>query len=263
VKYDLPAAIRDIRSKINPDSKIHIIAHCIGSVAMSAALASEQITGISSFISNSVSFTPQVPKIAAFKLKIAPFFLDNIFKYPYLSPQIPYMPGNSFAKWLSVLQNLFRKECKEPACHMASFMWGWGFPAPYQHKNLHPLTHKRIKDLFGATTTYYYRHISKMISCGESIPFDRKGDFYHLPKSYLQELSKVLLPPTLFIAGNENKIFPGSNKKSFEEIKKINPLQNIHFQEIDGYGHQDIFIGKNSAIDVFPTMIDFLNKHRS
>jgi len=263
VKYDLPAAFQRIREELPENTNIHVIAHCIGSVAMSAALSSEMVSGIKSFISNSVSFTPQVHKIAKFKLKVAPFFLDNIFRYPYLSPQIPYMPGNSFAKWLSIFQSLVRRECKEPACHMASFMWGWGFPAPFEHKNLHPLTHKRIKDLFGATTTYYYRHISKMIKNRESVPFHREKDFYHLPESYLQNLVNVELPPTLLVSGNKNKIFPLSNKLSFEEIKKISPNQNIDYREIEGYGHQDIFIGQHAAEDIFPTFINFLNKNRA
>jgi triacylglycerol lipase/cholesterol oxidase len=230
---------------------------------MSAALSSKMVSGVKSFISNSVSFTPQVHKIAKFKLKVAPFFLDNIFRYPYLSPQIPYMPGNSFAKWLSVFQSLIRRECKEPACHMASFMWGWGFPAPFEHKNLHPLTHKRIKDLFGATTTYYYRHISKMIKNRESVPFQREKDFYDLPESYLENLMNVKLPPTLLVSGNKNKIFPLSNKLSFEKIKKISPNQNVDYKEIEGYGHQDIFIGQHAAEDIFPTFINFLNKNRA
>ncbi len=262
VQYDLPAAFAKIRSVVPEDTNIHVIAHCIGSIAMSAALSAQKVTGIKSFISNSVSFTPQVPAIAKLKIKIAPFFLDNIFRYPYLSPQIPYMPGHSFAKWLSIFQSLIRRECKEPACHMTSFMWGWGFPAAYEHKNLHPLTHKRIKDLFGATTTYYYRHISKMIKNKESIPFQRKNDFKDLPKSYLQNLKDVTLPPTLFISGNKNKIFPESNKLTFEQISKISPQQEISFKEIDGYGHQDIFIGEKASEDVFPTFIEFLNRNR-
>jgi hypothetical protein len=28
-----------------------------------------------------------------------------------------------------------------------------------------------------------------------------------------------------------------------------------------GYGHQDVFMGRDSARDVFPWMVDFLRRH--
>jgi hypothetical protein len=27
------------------------------------------------------------------------------------------------------------------------------------------------------------------------------------------------------------------------------------------YGHQDVFMGKNNHIDIFPRLLEFLNKH--
>ena len=45
-------------------------------------------------------------------------------------------------------------------------MWGTGFPALYSHENLHPVTHRRGGDLYGATSLNYYRHVSRMIRAG-------------------------------------------------------------------------------------------------
>lgn len=261
-KYDLPEVLEAIKNEIGDKYHYHIVSHCVGSISTAASLASGQLTGIKSWVANSVSFTPQIPFMAKMKIKLAPFFLDNIFRYPYLSPQIPYLPGFGFAKWISLMERLIRKECDEPACHMVSFMWGWGFPGAYQHENLHVLTHRRIKDIFGATTTSYLRHLGKMISKKETIPMKREKEFYHLPESYLENLKVIDLPPTLLIAGSENRIFPGSNKLSFESIKSFSPNQNITYQEFKNYGHQDIFIGKNSDKDIFPSIIKFLKSNR-
>lgn len=261
-KYDLPEALKQIKNLIGEDCNYHIISHCVGSISAAASLSSGQLSGIKSWIANSVSFNPQIPKLAYLKISFAPFLLDNIFRYPYLSPQIPYLPGFGFAKWISLMERLIRRECDEPGCHMVSFMWGWGFPAAYEHKNLHVLTHRRIKDIFGATTTSYFRHLRKMIKLKETVPYQLKEQFYDLPKSYYQSLKHHTLPPTLLIAGKENRIFPGSNKLSFNRIQKDFPGQEIKYLEFEGYGHQDIFIGKNSATDIFPSILDFLNKHR-
>jgi triacylglycerol lipase/cholesterol oxidase len=232
-------------------------------LCVAASLSSGQLTGIKSFYSNCVTFTPKIHPIAKAKITLAPFFLDNILGYAYLSPQIPYMPGLGFGKFLSILHKMLRHECNEPACHMVSFMWGWGFPAAYQHENISEVTHRRVKDLFGATSTSYYRHLGLMARKQESIPYKKENQFFDLPDSYLMNLKNIDLPPTRLVAGAKNKIFPGSNKLTFQKIQEIAPHQNVEYIEFENYGHQDIFIGKNSAEDIFPSIIEFLNKYRS
>ncbi len=260
-KYDIPETIEYIKSQYDEDINIHLVAHCIGSVCASAALSSGQLEGVSSFISNSVSFTPVVPLPVRIKLKLAPFFLNYVFMLPYMSAQAPYFPTPSPLKLLPILHKLLRHECNEPSCHMVSFMWGWGFPACYEHENLSEITHRRLKDLFGATTTSWYRHISKITKLQELVPYKQEKQFYELPDSYLNNLKEVELPPTLFFSGTKNKIFPGSNKQTFESIQKSFPQQNIEYQEFPGYGHQDVFMGKNSAEDIFPSLLSFIKRN--
>lgn len=262
-KYDIPCAISEIKKIVGESVDIHIVAHCVGSLSVAASLSSGQLEGIKSFYSNCVTFTPKIHPIAKFKISIAPFFLDNILGYAYLSPQIPYMPGIGFGKFLALLHRMLRHECKEPACHMVSFMWGWGFPAAYEHENISEITHRRVKDLFGATSTSYYRHLGKMARAQETLVYRNEKEFFNLPPSYLMNLKNVNLPPTRLVAGAKNKIFPGSNKLTYERIQEIAPHQDVEYIEFENYGHQDIFIGKDSATDIFPTILEFLNKHRS
>ena len=145
--YDIPKAFETIRQKVGDDKNIHVIAHCVGSMAFMASYSSGLVDGISSIISNSVSLTPKVRWQAKLKITVAPFLIEYIFGYPYLSTKMPYFPGPGFGRWIWWMERLIRRECKEPACHMASFMWGWGFPACYEHENLHPVTHRRLSDL--------------------------------------------------------------------------------------------------------------------
>lgn len=256
-KYDLPRAIEVIKKMTSNDVKIHIIAHCVGSLAGMCSVAAGHTKNIASFISNSVSLTPKVRWQSRIKLLLGPTVLGTIFGYPYISPRMPYMPGARFGKWLYWMERSIRHECKEPSCHMVSFMWGWGFPAAYKHENLHPTTHRRLQDLFGGVGFHYYRHINKMLSKKQAVEFNDPE------KSYLEMAKKADLPPILFISGSENLIFPNSNKTTYEELKKANLKSKIEYFEIKNYGHQDVFMGKRAHLDVFPKLVEFLNQYKA
>jgi triacylglycerol lipase/cholesterol oxidase len=259
--HDIPAALAVIREKLGAEVKIHVIAHCVGSLGLFASVAAGFSKNLASIISNSVSLTPRVPWLARLKLLLAPGLIEYVLRYPYISPQIPYMPGPGFGKWLFWMERLIRRECREPACHMVSFMWGWGFPAAYVHANLSPVTHRRLKDLFGGTAVHYFRHISRMVKAGESLPYRREGAYRELPESYLGNLKQIELPPTLFVSGARNLIFPGSNRESYERVKALRPEAPVEYLELPNYGHQDVFMGKNCDREVFPALLAFLQKN--
>lgn len=255
-KNDVPKAIEFIRQTCGEDVKIHVVCHCVGSLALMASLAGGHIKGIASIISNSVSLTPKVRWQAFIKMMLGPEILEYLFGYAYVSPRMPYFPGPGFGKWMYWMERGIRHECKEPACHLVSFMWGWGYPAAYSHRNIHPTTHRRLADLFGGTSFHYYRHIRKMLFAKASVSFDKKTN-------YLNECQKIKMPPTLFISGSENNIFPGSNKTTYEALKKGPNASQVHYLEFSGYGHQDTFMGQYCHIEVFPKLLEFLNKQKA
>lgn len=261
-QFDIPAAIQKLRQTAGTDVRIHVIAHCVGSISFMSSLSTGLVDGITSVISNSVSLTPKVHLAARLKILFAPNLVEYVLRWPYVSPKIAYMPGPGFGKWLPWLQSLYHRECREPACHMVSFMWGWGFPAAYEHDNLSPLTHRRLVDLFGATAMHYYRHIHRQLAKKQAVPYDRKGLFAELPESYLDAACKADLPPILFVAGSNNNIFLNSNEVTYKHLKDNNPKARVEFRLFQGYGHQDVFIGKTCDRDIFPHFITFLNKHR-
>ncbi|MNL12611.1 hypothetical protein D3C87_1334830 [compost metagenome] len=149
------------------------------------------------------------------------------------------------------MERSLRSECKEPACHMLSFIWGWGFPAAFNHRNIHPVTHRRLMDLFGGTNFHFHKHIRKMLLEKESISWDGNTN-------YLEEIQKRDLPPTLLVSGSENQIFPGSNRLTHERLGAGPHADKVQYQEFAQYGHQDIFMGQFSHTEVFPKILEFL-----
>lgn len=251
-KYDIPLAVKYLKKTLGEDVQISIISHCVGAMSVMSSVAAGYTTGVHRVVANSVSLNPKSGFIALLKLILGPFLFQNILGYPYLSPKMPYMPGFRFGKWIYWFSRLVRWECREPACHMLSFMWGFGYPVAYKHKNLHVKTHRRLYDLFGGTSFEYYRHIRKMILRKKSVSYSANPQEI----DYFDQMKSRKNISLLLTSGSDNLIFPKSNIETYQRLKE--DLPNMRYFEIPDYGHQDVFMGKRSFVDYFPVLVRFL-----
>jgi cholesterol oxidase len=258
--FDFPAAIETIRREVG-DKRIHVICHCLGSVSFTMSLFGKAVEGITSTIANSVSLAPRVPRWSRVKLGFAPFFIEYVMGFPYVSPRWSEETGITRGKIFSKLVSAAHRECDVPACHMLSMMWGTGWPALYSHENLADVTHRRGGDLYGATSMHYYRHVRKMVDSGNRAvkmePGNHKYD--RLPDDYMQ-YAREIETPVLFMTGATNRVFTTSNVLAYKRLQKIVPGRH-ELHVFQGYGHQDVFMGKDVAVDVFPRLLQFLQKH--
>lgn len=258
--FDHPAAVAKIREYIG-DRRLHVICHCLGSASFTMSLFGKAVTGITSVIANSVALTPRVPSWSKVKLRFAPFLVEYVLGFPYLNPRWSEDPGLTRGKIFSSIVSAFHQECDVPACHMLSLIWGTGWPALYSHENLHEVTHRRGGDLYGGTAVHYYRHVRKMVNArNRAVKYDPNDSTYDsLPNDYL-EYAKDIQTPVLFMTGENNRVFTDSNILCHQRLEAIVPGRHeLHI--FPNYGHQDVFMGKNCDRDIFPRLVEFLNKH--
>ncbi|TFI53376.1 alpha/beta fold hydrolase [Mastigocladus laminosus UU774] len=260
--FDHPAAIAKMREHIG-DRRIHVICHCLGSVSFVMSLFAKAVTGISSVIANSVALTPRVPNWSQVKLTFAPFLVEYVLGIPYINPRWSEDPGLTKGKIFSQAVSAFHHECNVPACHMLSLMWGTGWPALYSHENLHDVTHRRGGDLYGGNGLHYYRHVRKMVKNNNTaVKFEPNNPKYdRLPNNYF-EYAEEIETPVLFMTGDRNHVFTDSNIVCHQRLEQIVPGRH-ELHVFPGYGHQDVFMGKNVHVDIFPRLLQFLNKQRS
>jgi cholesterol oxidase len=144
---------------------------------------------------------------------------------------------------------------------MLSLMWGSGDPALFNHANLLPVTHDRLGDLFGGVDVHYYRHVHKMVVNGNTaVRYDTRNPRYAgLPDDYLAQAAAIETP-LLLIQGQDNRVFADSNIRCHQRLEQLAPGRH-RLQVFPGYGHQDIFMGKDVAADIFPHLVSFLREH--
>ena len=261
--YDNPAAIAKIRQVLGPDVRIHIISHCLGALSVCMSLFAGTINGIHSVIANGVSLTPRVGKAALAMLTVGPFVAENIAGFEYLNPNWSVEPAPPLGKLLAKAVSLMHHECDVPACHMTSFMWGYGHPVLFHHANLDDVTHRRTGDLFGGSGMQYHRHIRKMVKSNfTAVKYAPEDVRYRsLPDNYLQNAAQITTP-MLLVAGQENGVFLDSNIICHQRLEKIVPGRHA-LELIPDYGHADVIIGKNAALDIFPRFLKFLKANQN
>jgi cholesterol oxidase len=67
--------------------------------------------------------------------------------------------------------------------------------------------------------------------------------------------------PVAFIHGEDNRfILPSGSAKTYSELKKLNGEKLYTRHMIPGYAHMDCFIGKNAHRDVFPIILEELER---
>lgn len=258
--YDYKPTLALMRKQVG-DKPIHVISHCLGANSFTMALFARVIDGVSSVIANSVSLTPRVPTWSKVKLILAPNTVEYVLSLPYLNPAWDNDPYFTRGKLFAKLVDLLHRECNVPACHMLSLMWGTGRPALYSHKNLADVTHRRGGDLYGATSMNYYRHVRKMVEAGRAVKYSNDPRYAALPDDYFA-YAKEIETPVLFMTGDNNRVFSNSNIVCYERLQNIAPGRH-ELHVFPGYGHQDPFMGDRVDRDIFPRLLEFIEKHRT
>jgi len=256
--YDHPAALRELRRHVG-DRRVHVIAHCLGSLSFMMSLFGGRLPDIASVTCNSVALTPRVPAWSRVKLRFGPAVLQYLLGVSSLDPRSAISPVLTRDWALARLVSLAHRECDVSACQMLSFMWGSGHPAMYEHDNLLPVTHERMADLCSSCGLNYDRHVARMVRAGHAVQY-RPGDPRHrdLPDDYLALAAKVTTP-ILLLTGDRNRVFTDSNIVCYEILSKISPGRQ-ELEILPGYGHLDPIVGKDSHVDVFPRICQFLKQ---
>ncbi len=259
--FDHPAAIAAVRRAVGEGKRIHVICHCLGSVSFMMSLFGKAVTDIRSVIANSVTLTPRIPTWSKVKLTAGPFLCENLLGIEYMNPYWRHEPGLSAGKMIGWLVSAFHRECESPECHMLSFMWGTGFPALYSHENLLDVPHRRGGDLYGGVYVHYYRHVLKMVkSNNTAVKFESGNPKYHsLPDDYFAHATEIETP-VFFMTGQQNHVFTDSNIVCHQRLEQIVPGRH-QLHVFPKYGHQDVFMGKNVHVDIFPRLLEFLNQN--
>lgn len=261
VALDNLAAVARIRTLVGEARKLHVVGHSLGALSVSMMLAHTGGAGIASAVVNGAGLVPHGNRFSTLKLLFGPDLFEGLLGVDYFNPRWGHQTAGKLPRLIARLISIGHTECDVPACHLLSFQWGAGRPVLYRHENLLPDTHGRIGDLFGGASFGYHRHVRDMIRAGgravkRTPEAPRHAD---LPADYLDRATAIRTP-MLLVAGQENALMQDANVRFFEVLRR-EPAVPHELLVVPGYGHCDIFMGKDVHRDVFPRLVAFLRRH--
>jgi alpha/beta hydrolase fold len=250
--YDHPAAVRYVLAQTGADS-LKAVVHCQGSTSFVMAAVAGLLPGVSLIVSNAVSLHPVLPPLS--RLKIGPLRSAIQAVTPGLNPAWGDSPDSAFARLVRALVELTHHECDNRVCHMVSFTYGSGHPALWSHANLDDATHDWLRYEFGKVPMSFFAQMHASERAGQLVSVTKRPG--------LQERYADSAPKTdarfVLVAGAQNRCFlPASQVRTHEFLQLHRPGKDSLYV-LPGYGHLDVFLGKDAHADVFPMLLGELN----
>lgn len=247
-RYDHPAAVRKVVEETGHD-EVKAVIHCQGSTSFAMSAAAGLVPQVTTIVSNAVSLHPVVPRWSRFKLNVAVPLLGTITRY--MSPAWGLEAPSLMAKAVTTAVRLTHHECDNTVCRMVSFTYGAGYPALWSHENLNDETHDWLQQEFADVPMRFFRQMARCVRHGGLVAYE---DLPGLPTDYTAGPPKTDARWVL-LAGEDNRCFlPESQVRTFDYLNGVEKdRHSLHV--LAGYGHLDVFMGRNAAEDVFPIIL--------
>lgn len=247
---DHPEAVNYVRRATGAET-VQAMVHCYGSnTFFMAMLAGMQ--GVRSIVSSQVA----TDLICGLDVKVkSGLHLPSLLEHFGVDSLTAYVDSN--ANWRSKLYDeLLRlypirkgQGNDSPVSHRITFMYG----ELYRIQQLDQRTFDHLHELFGVSNVATFEHLATMVRKRRVVSDD--GEDVYLP--HLERLAI----PIRFVHGEKNMTYlPKSTKKTLQRLIAANGEDLYSRRVIADYGHIDCIFGKNAVRDVYPHILEHLEK---
>ena len=252
-RFDHPAAVRTVLQRTEAPG-LKAVVHCQGSISFTMAAAAGLLPEVTHVVSSAVSLHVRVTPRSRVKqivmLPVADALLPGADAQ--WSIRSPSLPAGGFA----AVAGAIRRDCANPVCAMASYMYGTGPDVLLRHENVEPEVHEWIGRELGYTPFPLINQLVDSVGAGAIVPAEELAP---LPRSYVDRAPQTDAAFT-FIAGAQNRMFlPEGQQLSFEYFDSHQPGRHRVFV-LDGFGHLDTIIGGAAAGEPFERILEGLER---
>jgi cholesterol oxidase len=254
-RHDYPAAVDTVLQQRARDGapveSLLVVAHCIGALSLLMALLDGRLTGKIRFaVCSQLGLHLATTGVNETK---AGLLLAQALRAARVRTLAAQFDARSWRDWLiDKLLRLYpsRERCNNPVCRRVVFLFG----ESYLHDRLDLRTHEAIRRLFGDTNLAALTHLSTMIRRGHAV--DRYGEEAYLPRA-----RPHLDIPLAFLHGDANRMFaPRSTERTVRWLESLFPHRQYPRKVVPGFGHLDCFVGRGADQEVFPWILEQLNR---
>ncbi len=252
--FDWPRAVDEVL-RVTGAASVQVIGHCVGSVSLLMALLDGQnaMTGkVRSAVCAQFSLHPVAGGTPVPEADVSVGSLIDAVNRQLLHPDTDQTVGNVVLELaLHTVPAPEGEDCEQPVCRWINAIFGM----THRHAQLDEATHKALPEMFGVASIRCLEHLGLMMQKGRAV--DARGR-----DRYLQHPELLRDVPVHFLAGEGNYIFrPEGTDRTVAWLTKHNGPGNYSMRILPGYGHLDALVGKDVAHDVFPDVVDHLDRY--
>jgi cholesterol oxidase len=258
---DFAVAVAEV-SRLASHQKVRIIGHCVASLVTTMMLLKDRKAGeyVESAILSQTHVFQDHPLINRIKAWIRlPNLLRILGFRPVMTSDHDVRSGRG-----SRLLDLFLRfyptieHCSSPVCRRTLLMYG----EVIHHRHIDHRMHDLLYDLFDRSNLTLLEHMSLLVRRGYAV--DRHGNEIYLT----EENGQNLRMPITIIQGRRNRLFrPIAAQRTYDWM-----IENGHQRDVEDnkhrfkilyfsdYAHLDHFLGKDAATDVYPELVQALER---
>jgi cholesterol oxidase len=253
-RYDYPAAVAKVLD-LTGSGSLQVVAHCFGSMTFHMAMLSGSLSGVRAAVCSQVGAHPLTPAAGWLKAKVrAPSLfrwlgIDYLDASPEVRRSVVEVLGDKVLQGFGSLPWTFNEWCRDATCQRCTFLFG----RLYSHKRLNRATHESATELFGNVRMRTFEHSARMVEAGRLLTAGGSD-------VYLEHLDRLAIP-IRYIHGAQNTVFlPESTKRTVEALARRNGPELYDRVVFPDYGHIDCLLGRDAARDVYPYILEHLDK---
>jgi len=250
-REDYPAAVAKVREITGADT-VQMVVHCFGSTTFVMSMLGGHLSHVRSAVCSQMGAHVIAPTSTRVKTGLHTARILEVLGFDsltaYVDANVPWQ-DRLFDSMLNLTPVQREEHCRSPVCHRITFLYSM----LYEHDQLNTATHDTLHETFGIGNIKAFQHLSRMTREKKLVGFD--GDDLYLP-----HLDRMNIPVT-FIHGAENACFlPKSTELTFEALRERNGPGLYSRHVIGSYGHIDCIFGKNAVRDVYPFILEHLER---
>ena len=246
---DWPTGLAEVR-RVTGAPDVQVLGHCVGSLSLQMAVLAG-MPGVRSAICSQVTVHPAMHWFSRAKARLGVSRALAAAGQRTIEPGLQATVVNRALDLLYGLNPLLRGErCHNPVCR-----WVFAYFGPtHRHAQLDAATHAEISRLFGVGGLKALHHLALIVRRGAAV--DHRGQDVYLPN-----VARLALPIT-FLVGGRNRIFlPESSRRTLAWLQAANDPSLYERLVLPDYAHLDALLGARVAEEVFPLLLQALDRH--
>lgn len=259
-REDWPTAVAEVCRRTGSPT-VQVFAHCVGSMSFQMAMLWHDNAAMRAQVRSAVCSQVTVHPVSTWfnTLKV------RIGLGPILERMAPVLEPDERQTIAHTIYDVVLRIAPTPrgeTCGNAVCQWVTAyFGLTHRHAQLNDDTHNDLGRLFGITSVHPLRHIGNMVAAGKSLDHEGNDVYLESDDEDVPGNAHRLALPIRFLAGRHNKIFfPDTSKRTLRWLENSNPGVDYDRKELREYAHLDGIIGRNANRDVYPLVLEHLEK---